>query len=378
VRLLQIDHANNRASITGFDAGVYTAADGPDFRLAGLSEDANKGPLNYVGRTFAGVHDANGDGVNETVLFFCSLYAQQPGAASVLREFGASDVIMFDGGGSSQLIVNGTSLVSSTRTIPHALLLRPDAAPVPVTCTDDCAEFATQCNGSGEWQQCGQFDEDPCRDWSAPRACGAGQECRDNRCMDMPEPEPEPDAGGGAMDVGMVADVVDDATACTSECPAPGVRRCTNVRAYQTCEEQSAGCLTWSLAMNCQGAETCNSGICSSDDAQCPDGNRCDLIECGVEPVCGVDCGACNGGAVCVSNVCRAADAASDAGFDEGDGRRRDTESFDDPALSGGDGTTQANRVEAACSATVPSNFTPPGWVLGVVLMAFAGRRRKS
>jgi len=89
--------------------------------LAGLSEDANKGISNQVARTFAGIMDSNNNGTFETLLIFTSSYANQSEAASVLRSFGASKIIMFDGGGSSQLICEDEAYVSSSRTIPQAI-----------------------------------------------------------------------------------------------------------------------------------------------------------------------------------------------------------------------------------------------------------------
>ena len=47
-----------------------------------------------IGRTFAGVQDADGDGQFETVLIFNSKTTRQADAAGVLRAFGAQQVIM--------------------------------------------------------------------------------------------------------------------------------------------------------------------------------------------------------------------------------------------------------------------------------------------
>jgi uncharacterized protein (TIGR03382 family) len=373
MRLLQIDHANNRATITGFDAGVYTAADGPDFRLAGLSEDANKGPTNYVGRTFAGVHDASGDGVNDTVLLFCSSYAQQAGSAAVLRSFGASEVIMLDGGGSSQMIVNGSDLVGSSRAIPHALLLRPDAAPVPVTCEDECVA-PSQCTASGEVQYCGLHDEDPCREWSAPRACDAGQTCLGTGCAADPVQDSDAgsrDAGGTTTDA-VIVDASDsdpgENPGCTSDCSLAGTRECVDESTYHVCVDEEPGCSRWAAAVACAPGRTCSGGICSLPDTRCPDDNRCDIIECGVEPVCGVDCGECAGELVCISNVCSSGGASPDAGaLDSNSG---DSEP-DDTGQPGADSTESVDR--AGCATT----GTPPGASPLLMLALLIVRRRR-
>lgn len=116
--ILQIwlDHAE----ITSLTKEFLYGSSAPEI-LAGLSENANKGSDSPVGRTFAGVADLNGDGKNETVLFFNSKFSQQKAAAQVLRDFGASQVIMFDGGGSTQLICKGSSYVTSDRIIPQTI-----------------------------------------------------------------------------------------------------------------------------------------------------------------------------------------------------------------------------------------------------------------
>jgi len=89
--------------------------------LGGLSENANKSATSYVGRTFVGIDDTNGDSLYDTVLVFNSSYARQTDASTVLRNFGADKVIMFDGGGSTQLRCGANSYVSSTRPIPQTI-----------------------------------------------------------------------------------------------------------------------------------------------------------------------------------------------------------------------------------------------------------------
>jgi hypothetical protein len=99
-----------------FDAGI------PDV-VGGLDPTANKQSGSYIGRTFVGVRDDNGDGHSETVVFFSSNYATQAGAVSVLNGFGAGSKMMLDGGGSTGLIVDGTTYINPSRTSPHAIIL---------------------------------------------------------------------------------------------------------------------------------------------------------------------------------------------------------------------------------------------------------------
>ena len=103
-------------STATFDAGI------PDV-VGGLDPTANKSASSYIGRTFVGVRDDDNNGHSETVVFFSSNYATQAGAVSVLSGFGTGSKMMLDGGGSTGLIVGGTSYISPTRSIPHAIIV---------------------------------------------------------------------------------------------------------------------------------------------------------------------------------------------------------------------------------------------------------------
>jgi hypothetical protein len=112
-------------------ANLYNST-APDI-IAGLSEEANKRSKKHVGRTFTGIADRNGDGWAETVLIFNTLTARQTDAAAVLRSFGAVEVMMLDGGGSTQLICKGETLIDSDRFIPQAIgvFAGPEPTPTP-------------------------------------------------------------------------------------------------------------------------------------------------------------------------------------------------------------------------------------------------------
>lgn len=118
----------NHANIVTFPENDYP--ENPLFSsvpnmIVGLAEDANKGFDRQVGRTFIGVKDRDKNGTNETVLIFTSSSASQSHAGRVLRDFGASAVMMLDGGGSTQAIVQGREYVNSSdepdRKIPHTI-----------------------------------------------------------------------------------------------------------------------------------------------------------------------------------------------------------------------------------------------------------------
>ena len=101
--------------------------------IVGIREDAAIAPIQWYSkdpfierpRTFLGVADQDLDQQNETVLILTSKGQTQSNAAQMLKEFGANQVMMLDGGGSTQLIVQGTEPLSSTdptpRLIPQAI-----------------------------------------------------------------------------------------------------------------------------------------------------------------------------------------------------------------------------------------------------------------
>ncbi len=92
----------------------------PDI-IGGLMQTANKRSDQYVGRTFVGIDDHNLDGASETLLIFNSKISRQVDAASILQAFGADQVMMLDGGGSTQLICQDETLINTDRPIPQAI-----------------------------------------------------------------------------------------------------------------------------------------------------------------------------------------------------------------------------------------------------------------
>ena len=119
------DHADIR-ELNG--AALY-ASSAPEI-LGGLTVDANRRAKQRVGRTFAGVDDRDGNGLYETVMLFNTRTALQTDATSVLQSFGADKVMMMDGGGSTQLMCQGESIISSERLIPQAIAVFAGTGPV--------------------------------------------------------------------------------------------------------------------------------------------------------------------------------------------------------------------------------------------------------
>jgi hypothetical protein len=106
------------ANISDFSPADWLNSKSPNI-LVSLSPDADKGILKKTGRTFLGVSDRNNDGRNETIVIFASRYASQIHAKNILQAWQVRDMIMLDGGGSTQLICHGETLIDSPRTIPQ-------------------------------------------------------------------------------------------------------------------------------------------------------------------------------------------------------------------------------------------------------------------
>ena len=109
-----------RADIVPLSSEALYGSTAPDI-VAGLAEDAHKAIKKYVGRTFIGLVDKDGNRKLETVLILTTRTARQVDAAEVLRDFGAQKVMMLDGGGSTQMICQDKPYISSERLIPQAL-----------------------------------------------------------------------------------------------------------------------------------------------------------------------------------------------------------------------------------------------------------------
>lgn len=121
--LLMLELFGDRATVKDYDRNTF------DLSLAKnilVSYD----PIEYgadrneeQGRTFIGVGDLHGsDGINESVLLFSSDKSTQKNAGDTLINFGANQVMMLDGSGSSQLNVNGKTILSGdSRKIPQTI-----------------------------------------------------------------------------------------------------------------------------------------------------------------------------------------------------------------------------------------------------------------
>ncbi len=153
-----------------------------------------------------------------------------------------------------------------------------------VDCVDDCAAGATDC-ALGGLRRCGDFDGDPCRDWSSPTPCGADAECRDGACVQRCEDECAADerrclgegfeicgdfdedpctefGGGASCDAGEAC--VDGACAveCADEC-AEGASRCADDAHVETCGNFDGDrCREWGVPQACDAHEACLAQRC--------------------------------------------------------------------------------------------------------------------
>lgn len=175
-RTLEWTKASSWARIDPYSsAALKQQSNGVSDIVVGLDTVANKGPGNTVGRTFIGVKDADGEGTPDTMLVLVTTAATQTDAQNVLTGFGALRQVMLDGGGSSQLILNGVAAVSSGRTIPHALAVVAGRA-----CQHYCSDYNF---APGYCQQNGGWRCDCDGQCITQTGCNASDHCNANSCQ---------------------------------------------------------------------------------------------------------------------------------------------------------------------------------------------------
>lgn len=132
--------------------------------IGGLTEDANKRIKYAVGRTFIGIDDRDQNNHVETIYVLNTKSATQAQAAATLRSWGADQVMMLDGGGSTQLMCRSGWIVQSERLIPQALAVIAGSGPpyqasftrtpdwaVVVADGENALEIEVQNDGSQIW-----------------------------------------------------------------------------------------------------------------------------------------------------------------------------------------------------------------------------------
>jgi len=122
---------SGRAEILPLDRRELYESTAPDI-LVGLSPRAGVREWESLGRTFLGVADGDGDGTNEQLLIYSGEAATQAEATATLQAFGASEMLMLDGGGSSQLFCEGRDVIQRSRPLPQTIISVPAREqPVP-------------------------------------------------------------------------------------------------------------------------------------------------------------------------------------------------------------------------------------------------------
>ena len=177
-------------------------------------------------------------------------------------------------------------------------------------CDNECELSSTRCRGDGV-ELCGEYDNDPCTDWSTPAPCGAAQICSAGRCEDACTPEcavgavrcssggvqrcREPDGcarWGVEIGDGFVVGGVETCgvgtscsagmcrAICTDECDRDAVR-CAPTGGLQRCQNlDTDDCMEWSDPVPCREGESCSNGQCLANCAdECQEGTtRCTEI----------------------------------------------------------------------------------------------------
>jgi hypothetical protein len=114
-------------------------------------QEINSGgdPSTQYARTWLGVYDSEENGTNDIILILSAQFPTHQQAAQILQQdFGSSDTIQLDGGGSTQLVTRGQPKVRSNehgmsydRWLPHALVVY--EAPDDVVFSADEISFPT-------------------------------------------------------------------------------------------------------------------------------------------------------------------------------------------------------------------------------------------
>jgi len=121
-----------RATISPFSVFDLYHSSAPDI-IVGLAERARVRSWEALGRTYVGVADADRDGLREILLLYSATAATQDTAVATLRAFGARELIMLDGGGSTQLMCQGQSFIFRARPLPQTIATIPaPAGPGPL------------------------------------------------------------------------------------------------------------------------------------------------------------------------------------------------------------------------------------------------------
>lgn len=115
---------DDHAAISPFSRLAFNSSGAPNI-VVGLGESARVRATEELGRTFVGLGDGDGDGLQERLFIYSGAAATQAHAANVLRAFGAQRIMMLDGGGSAQLSCGGAGYIHRVRPLPQMMATIP-------------------------------------------------------------------------------------------------------------------------------------------------------------------------------------------------------------------------------------------------------------
>jgi hypothetical protein len=151
-------------------------------------------------------------------------------------------------------------------------------------CQDECAANETRCDAGGV-SNCGNFDNDACRDWSAATPCADGEICADGACLDI--------AGSCQADADCPAGLLClfnqcvPAIGCAGDADCPVGERC-DVLGGSVCRRDVPSGIGTACAGDgdCLDGQTCvnaaDGGYCSQGCAAgfpCPTGSTCYVVD---------------------------------------------------------------------------------------------------
>ncbi len=115
---LQLEVSADHAGLTALGDLSVSAAENI---LGGQALSAVQDGETPAARTLAGIDDANGDGVAETLLFLVSETTTISAGAQVLTDFGADQMLALGGGDAAQIICQGQAYIASESGLPQAI-----------------------------------------------------------------------------------------------------------------------------------------------------------------------------------------------------------------------------------------------------------------